>query len=147
MFVHGFNKTAGISESVARGLGAVKGTVQAGTKAVGKFIEKKKRVFGQEFTAARKKQLSGMETGSRLGLKRAGPGAAPEVAMAAQQKAREEVMKRAKNVANIRDQNKPSFAAKHPYLTAGGAFLAGRYAFGEKKKEEAPPAVQYPQQY
>jgi len=146
MFVQGFNKTAGITTGIARGLGTLKGGVQAAGRAVGKFVEKRRKVFGSEYTSAAKKQLSGLETGSRLGLKRAGPGASQADVLAAQQKAKGEIIQKAKNIEDIRNKNKPSFAAKHPYLTAGGAFLAGRYAFGDKPKEETPaPAIQYPQ--
>ena len=39
----------------------------------------------------------------------------------------------------------PSFASRHPYITAGGSFLAAKTIFEPKKEEDSRPAVLYPQ--
>lgn len=45
----------------------------------------------------------------------------------------------------IEKANKPSWAMRHPLLTAGGGALAGKYLLGGEQKQEAPPQVIYPQ--
>jgi hypothetical protein len=56
---------------------------------------------------------------------------------------RNAVVERAKKM----NATKPSFAHRHPLLTAGGAVIGYRAAFGGKDREETPPPqVMYPQQ-
>lgn len=68
-------------------------------------------------------------------LSKTPPEATPEL--------KQKIITRAKSMkAAGKKVDKPSFAQRHPYLTAGGAFLAGSYALGGPKE---PQAAQSPQ--
>lgn len=60
----------------------------------------------------------------------------------------QEIQARAKNIQDIRQKNKQSFAGKHPLLTGLGAYGAMQMAFGGGgDKQPAAPPVAYGGQY
>jgi hypothetical protein len=144
-FVQGFEKTAGIPEMV----GGLKGTIQRGTSAIGRGFKKWRTDVATRTMdasrAARNPTASrpiGASVAPKLQAKAeqaAGRRLTSNEAQGVAESARSKVMDRYKRMNDFKKGNKPSFAKKHPYLTAGGAFLAGRYAFGGGPQQDQGP--------
>ena len=144
-FTSGFEKTAFIASALGAAGGtiskATKGTVKAvkgfasGQKAKG--IESYRRASGVGSKAA---------PGAGLAARRAPGGkVTPEVAG----KARADLFARKDRADASKQTKKPSWARKHPFLTAGGLYLGARTAFGggdDKDQRSSQPQV-IPGQY
>lgn len=126
MFVDGLIKIAGVSDairSVGRFMGGRSAKGRATVKSVVQAPGKAAKAFGSGFSEG------ALQTSRELrGRKPATP----------------EAIQRLRRAQEFKAKNKPSFAQKHPYLTAGGAFLAGSYAMGGGKEEQpAQPQITY----
>lgn len=172
-FIAAFEKEAGIASGIGKavagtakaGRGAFRGAAnilgQATEAVVAKPIKAVYRGIGgagAEFGMGRRAVRTGKTPGDAMTAsrvkrvqERAGsPGAASfsdlSAAAAGPAKDRGNVagrFERARQRGNL--VKGPSFAHRHPIATAGGAFLAGRYALGGGKQEEKQPQVSYPQ--
>jgi len=155
MFTAGFEKTALSVPSPGAAIGALKGTARSATKAVKGAVEKFKGREYEKGVQAFRKATTGKarETGTSLYGARArklqAKGKAPSFEEAEQmaRKSKADVYKRKATMAESKKAREPSFARKHPFLTAGGLYLAGRAAFGggdEDKQTSPQPQVYQP---
>lgn len=154
MFIQSFEKTAaGIPEMVGKTIGTGK---RVGRELRTGFRNWRKDVAQRTTTSMRAASQPGRKSpGEALATKRISQQATSTnkpvqlgETKAITQKAKQDVKDRAGRMADSRVKNKPSFAQKHPYLTAGGAFLAGRYALsgGQDGSQAQQPQISYPQQ-
>lgn len=151
MFTQGFEKEAGLgkyvgapfgwagtklrhgAETISSGLGGVGRGAAAGARAA----EGKTRQVGETLKAKRIEKAQVSPGGGRVGHKEM-----EEAAKKIEGKTEKDVFERLKR---FKSSTKPSFAQRHPLATAGGAFLAGKYMFGDKEKKDEGPQVIYPQ--
>lgn len=157
MFSEGFEKTAA---KVPFRASAAERFAERAARIVGKAKEKA-RELGTTLKRSRQAIRRGVEKGTRLKQRAAGEQFA-EKHIAKLRKARrregkallsgeaeqirrgagEKVKQRLKG---IKDRPKgPSWAMRHPFLTAGGGLLAGKMIFGQKEPSAPPPTVVYP---
>ncbi len=126
MFVDGLIKVANVwnaFKSVGRAMGGRSAQTRAAVKGVAQAPGKAAKAFGGGFSEGALQATRQMK-----GRKPATP----------------QAIDRLRKQQAIQAKNKPSFAQKHPYLTAGGAFLAGSYAMGGGKEEQpAQPQITY----
>lgn len=147
MFTQGFEKLAW---NPMTGVGqAAKGVSQAG-KALGEGA--KNLLAGGK--ASRIEGFTGKSVGAKLNVTRARQAGETGKAIRPAADTRRDVAKRMGRMQSYKSmseaKNKPSFARKHPFITAGALYLGARSAFGgggEKKKEEGGQAQFIPPQY
>lgn len=149
-FCCGFEKT---SASIPGAIGAVRGTAAKVTKGISAGI--KKFVGGQKA-----KGISSYRSASGVGSKMApGEGLAagrarraqasgkgsftPKANDARETKARSDVYARKTKVEDAKSGNKPSFARKHPFITAGALYLGTKSALsgGDKEQSQQPQYI------
>lgn len=121
MFSEGFEKTGAVGPG--RAIGATAGAATRAAKAVGGGV--KKYVAGEKVKSIGSyRSALGKEKPVGKGLK-----ATPE-----------KVLERKSKMEASAKANKPSFARRHPFLTAGGLYLGARAAFGGgEDKQQMPP--------
>lgn len=145
MFVTSLEKTA----FLAGALGKAKGLMGRGAKAVSEVAGAQKA----KFTAGVRSGATGInrEVGAGLATRKVkamqeADKSIPvgELARAGEQKLKESKQAVYDRLNRKNRSNTPSFASRHPYMTAGAAAIGTHYALSGGKKEEQPPAVVYP---
>jgi hypothetical protein len=140
-FAHGFEKTAW---NPMTGVGQV----AKGVSNVGSAIKKTTSNIMAGGKAARMEGFRGAETGAGLGASRVRKAAETGAKAAPQAQTRLDVSKRMSRMqtskADAAAKAKPSFARKHPFVTAGALYLGAKSAFsgGDSDKKPAPQLVQ-----
>ena len=169
MFTDGFKKTASapkpslVGEAahlVGRGAGVVARFAGKETKAVGKTLKESGKGFKQGFRGVSPSGHAKPERGSALAKVQArkiskgkelkhGPSSekvkpfSPQTRKSMLTRGAKEKMEKRKE--GIRSAARgPSWAMRHPLLTAGAGVVAGKAIFGEKK-ENPEPKILYPQ--
>lgn len=142
MFTKGFDKiAAGLGYPIGRTVGAASAATKKVKGAVGSLVTKQKAGFA----AGVRKSTTGAtrEVGQGLANRRAPTSADVDV-----KKAREDVFKRSSKMKDTALKNKPSFARKHPFITAGALYLGTKAALGggDDNKQSSQPQYVGPQQ-
>jgi hypothetical protein len=155
MFAEGFEKTAFIMPAIraagnvvgAVGKGGLANRARQGAGAIGGGLTNAKNSFvgGMRAGAGRKLQGDVGAGAARRAVAKAQAAGPLTPKMQTDLAANAQKSTRAKIDARIK-KNKPSFAQKHPYLTAGMAAGAGAIAFGGGGQEHQPsqPVVYQP---
>jgi hypothetical protein len=149
MFTEGFEKTAFIGKAVgAIGGAAAKATesVAAGAK---NFMAKQKagRIASYRKWSGKGSKMApseGLAAGrARRATEKGGGGFTSHQNDVRETKARSDVFGKQTKKEDAVKAAKPSFARKHPFLTAGGLYLGARAAMsgGDKDKQQSPPTV------
>lgn len=154
MFTEGFEKTALGVPSPGKAIGTVRGALSRTGKAIkGSIGRYGKQETEKAIQAYRGQKSIPHETGTALYGARARKAQAAgkqapnfKDSLEGASQAKSDVYKRKTRMEESRVANKPSFARKHPFLTAGGLYLGARAAMGGGDENKQQPQA-YQQGY
>lgn len=152
MFTEGFEKVAIILPAMQKVRGWGARAIGGATKAVKQFAtsQKEKGVSAYRAGKAGKARVAGESLYNVRATKAARQGRSPGSigeSEALAKKSKGDVFARQKKMKESAEARKPSFAKKHPFITAGGLYLGTRAAFGggEDKQQQQQPQYVGPQ--
>jgi phage FluMu protein gp41 len=153
------NKVSGFMDgfSISRGLGSAVGSTARATKAVPKAIARaaatRKREFLKGFSATSMDPRKGTTLTSKQVSKLNAKGLPPSAEQIQQmsEASRAGIRERAKSLhaaklKRLESEKGPSWAMRHPLVTAGAGALGYKAMFGQESAPEQRPQIIYPQQ-